>query len=200
MIGNEDSFTECKRMKTRFCNKRPRLNAKARSELAAAEPFGECASLDPAPSTVKLKRILVPIDFSDASIKALKYAVPFAEHFGATICLVNVMEQVSFAKDMQNMPLAMPDKELAKIAHKHLISLARRVIKPLMPVVPHTRIGKPFEEIVTLARTQNIDLIIIATQGRTGLKHALLGSTAERVVRHAPCPVLVVRKAEHEFV
>jgi universal stress protein A len=61
-------------------------------------------------------------------------------------------------------------------------------------------IGRPYEEIITVAKEHKADLIIIATHGRSGLKHAFLGSTAERVVRHAPCPVLVVREREREFV
>jgi universal stress protein A len=61
-------------------------------------------------------------------------------------------------------------------------------------------IGRPYEQIVAAAKTHNIDLIIIATRGYTGLKHLFIGSTAERVVRHAPCPVLTVREREQDFV
>jgi len=133
-------------------------------------------------------------------MKALKYAVPLAEQFGATICLVHVVEKASFVNDLENAALAVPDEKLASIAKERLISLSKKVIKKLIPVVQHTRIGKPFVEIVTLAQIQNIDLIVLATHGYTGLKHVLLGSTAERVVRHAPCPVLVVREREHEII
>ena len=62
------------------------------------------------------------------------------------------------------------------------------------------RVGRPFVEISELAREMEVDLIILGTHGYTGLKHVLLGSTAERVVRHAPCPVLTVRAEEHEFI
>ena len=62
------------------------------------------------------------------------------------------------------------------------------------------RYGRSFHEIAEAARTLKVDLIILSTHGYTGLKHALLGSATERVVRHAPCPVLVVREREHEFV
>jgi nucleotide-binding universal stress UspA family protein len=62
------------------------------------------------------------------------------------------------------------------------------------------RFGSAFAEITEAARTLKADLIILATHGHTGLKHVVLGSTAERVVRHASCPVLVVREKEHEFV
>jgi nucleotide-binding universal stress UspA family protein len=62
------------------------------------------------------------------------------------------------------------------------------------------RIGSAWQEITEIARDRDIDLIIIGTHGYTGLKHLVLGSTAEKVVRHAPCPVLTVREKEHEFV
>jgi nucleotide-binding universal stress UspA family protein len=62
------------------------------------------------------------------------------------------------------------------------------------------RDGVPWEEVVTAARESNTDLIILSTHGRTGLSHALLGSVAERVMRHAPCPVLVVRERERDFI
>ena len=62
------------------------------------------------------------------------------------------------------------------------------------------RLGQPHREITEAAKELHVDLIVLATHGYTGLKHAFLGSTAERVVRHAPCPVLTVREREHDFV
>ena len=70
----------------------------------------------------------------------------------------------------------------------------------MTPVHPLVCIGKPFEDIINIAKTFNADLIIIATHGGAGWIRTLLGSTAEWVVRHAPCPVLVVRQVEHEVV
>jgi glycine betaine transporter len=175
---------------------------RAQNDDAAAEGVGASKLLaggghpDPASSAGRPKRILVPVDFSATSLRALKYALKLAEQFDATICLLHVIEKASFVNDLENVALAVPDEKLASIAKKHLVSLSRNVVKSPVPMFPHTRIGKPFVEIVTLAQTQNIDLIVLATHGYTGLKHALLGSTAERVVRHAHCPVLVVREAE----
>ena len=151
-------------------------------------------------NALKLKRILVPIDFSDASLKALRYAIPFAEESGATLYLVHVVEPASFVNDLPNVALAMPDEAVAKAAKERLLSVAQNEIEELIPVYPQVRIGRAYEEITVLARSLNVDLIIIATHGYTGLKHAFLGSTAERVVRHAGCPVLVVRENEREFV
>ena len=164
-------------------------------QAAASSP-----SVAPAASGVQLKKVLVPIDFSEPSLKALKYAVAFASRFGASICLVHVVEPASFLNDVRNMPLAISDGEVANKLHHKLVMLARKAIDPLTPVHPLVCIGKPFDEIVRTAKTFNADLIILATHGRTGLKRALLGSTADRVVQHAHCPVLVMRRKEHDFV
>jgi len=151
-------------------------------------------------SGVQVKKVLVPIDFSESSLKALKYAVAFAGQFGASICLVHVVEPASFLDDVHNVPLAVSDREVANKLHHKLVMLARKEIDPVTPVHPLVCIGKPFDEIVRTAKTFKADLIIIATHGRTGFKRTLLGSTAERVVQYAHCPVLVVRQKEHDFV
>jgi universal stress protein A len=164
------------------------------------QPGTASTSVAPSASGVQVKKVLVPIDFSESSLKALKYAVVFAGQFGASICLVHVVEPASFLNDMRNVPLAVSDGEVANMLHHKLVMLARKQIDPVTPVHPLVCIGKPFDEIVKTAKTFNADLIILATHGRTGLKRALLGSTAERVVRHASCPVLVVREKEHDFV
>ena len=149
---------------------------------------------------LKIKCILVQIDFSIHSLKALQYALAFAEQFGAAICLMHVVEPASFVHDLRNVPLALTNAKVARQAKTRLISLARTKAQPLIPVKPRVRIGKPFHEIATAAKALDVDLIIIATHGFTGLKHTLLGSTAERVVRYAPCPVLIVRGRGHDFV
>jgi len=157
-------------------------------------------SLAPAPCGLQLKRVLVPIDFSESSLEALKYAVAFAGQFDASICLVHVVEPAAFLNDVRKVPPAVSDREVANKLHHKLVMLARKEIDPVTPVHPLVCIGKPFDEIVRTAKMFNADLIIIATHGRTGFKRALLGSTAERVVQHAHCPVLVVRQKEDDFV
>jgi len=148
----------------------------------------------------KLKKILVPIDFSEPSLKALRYAVPFAEQFGATISLVHIREPLTYPVDVPNVsavPLSGIEEEEAR---KKLFELAYREIEELVPIDVHVSSGKAAEEIVNLAKALETDLIIIATHGYRGLMHLMMGSTAEKVVRNAPCPVLVVREKEHEFV
>ena len=84
----------------------------------------------------KLKKILVPIDFSQPSLKALQYAVPFAEKFGATISLVHVIEKASFLNDVDNVVLARADEEQIREARKRLATLAQKEIQELIPIDP----------------------------------------------------------------
>ena len=83
---------------------------------------------------------------------------------------------------------------------EELNALAKRMIEPELLKEVLVRVGPAFEEITNVARDCEADLIVITTHGCTGIRHVVMGSTAERAVRHAPCPVLVVRKREHEFV
>jgi universal stress protein A len=155
----------------------------------------------PDASRLRIKRILAPTDFSDYSKKALHYAVRFAEQFGATLTVLHVVEPVIPTTDgfgAFQVP-AIDVGVLQKNAAASLASLVGDEVDELVPVKTLVRCGPPSQEIVSVAKDEDIDLIIIATHGYTGLKHLLLGSTAERVVRHAPCPVLTVREREHEF-
>ena len=83
---------------------------------------------------------------------------------------------------------------------KELEDLGNRMIDPKLLKDVLVQVGSAFEVITNIARDYEIDLIVLTTHGKTGLKHVFMGSTAERVVRHAPCPVLVVRKHEQEFL
>lgn len=163
-----------------------------------ARKRGTSAFSQPAAMHIQIRKILVPTDFSQASLGALRYAVDFAGRFDASICLVHVVEPASFVNDVGNVPLLGSDREIANKLHHKLVMLARKEVGSLTPVSPLVCIGKPFHEIARVARTVDADLILIATHGRSGLKRAFLGSTAERVVRHAPCPVLVVREKKRD--
>lgn len=154
------------------------------------------------PSTIDLNRILVPIDFSDHSRKALRYAIPFAEQFGATVDLVYVVEPTVYPADFSFGQVGFPaiEDELRKRGAEELDELVEKEIGKRVKARRAVRTGKAFYEILLYAREEKIDLIIIATHGHTGIEHVLFGSTAEKVVRKAPCPVLVVRSGEREFV
>ena len=187
-------------MRKKLPENRRSLGIKLPSPQARGKPQTLPAAKGSVGSTVKFKRILVPIDFSKPSLKALRYAVRFAEDSGATLDLVYVRESAAVMHDLEIFPLAIPEAELDKHAKEKLLAIAAVEIEELVPVQVHVRFGKAFREIVAVASETTADLVVIATHGHTGLSRILLGSTAELVVRHAPCPVLVVREHEHEFV
>lgn len=145
-----------------------------------------------------MRTILVPTDFSPPSLKALEYARALATQFRATLHLIHVFD-VQFEPPTRLAHFA-TDAQIERGLRRRLHSVAAEVAPAIRKAHAHVRIGKPFQEVAKAAARLNADLIVIATHGYTGLKHALLGSTAERIVRHAPCPVLVVRENEREFV
>jgi universal stress protein A len=155
-----------------------------------------------AQSHIDLRRILVPIDFSDHSKKALQYAIPFAEQFKTSIDLLYVVEPAIYPADFSFGQVGFPavEDELRQRGAEELEGLIKREIGTRVNARSSVRTGKAAYEIEQYAREESIDLIIIATHGHSGVEHVLFGSTAEKVVRHAPCPVLVVRLAEKEFV
>lgn len=169
----------------------PRVRPSRRSSAAV---------IDLVPALVQIKSILVPIDFSETSEKALRYAVRMAEQFGSKLTLLNVVQPVA-TPDFAYHPLLLETDQAKESAKARLDKLCRRFGVPArMLEKTVVRYGTPFAEITAAAKSLKVDLIILTTHGYTGLKHVFMGSTAERVVRHAPCPVLTVREKEHEFV
>lgn len=146
-------------------------------------------------SPLRIKSILVPLDFSPSSKKALDYAVLVARQFKAKLTFLHVVEPAGTPDFAASFSLVMEDDKLMVAAKKELenVMVAAQVPRGLVEKIL-VRFGRSFHEITEAARTRKADLIIISTHGYTGLKHALLGSTTERVVRHASCPVLVVRQ------
>jgi nucleotide-binding universal stress UspA family protein len=151
---------------------------------------------------IALKRILVPVDFSPLSKKALQYAIKLADEFNAAVNLFHVVEpEVPPSFDgfmIAPPPLSDGTSESCTNRLNKLASSARSAGLDRVETAVGT--GLAAHEIVEAAKEQDVDLIVIATHGYTGWKHFAIGSTAERVVRAAPCPVLVVREKEHEFV
>jgi len=141
---------------------------------------------------IRIKNVLAPIDFSERSIETLAYAQGIAKDFGADLHLAHIYEPDFPLTTVMAMPLALPPVNVAQGVRRHLKEVASKYGIGLKPGHAHAAQGRPFEEICELARRQKFDLIVVATRGNTGLKHVLLGSTAERIVRHSPCPVLVV--------
>jgi nucleotide-binding universal stress UspA family protein len=145
----------------------------------------------------EFQRILVPLDFSEPSLSALSLAEAMAKKFGARIRLVHVVEPPKIFSE-EKPPYGIWDQYVIDVAREKLSGLAVEKIDDLIPVDCDIRMGRPHRRICDAALAFNADLIVIATHGRTGLKHLFLGSTAEKVVQHAPCPVLVVRQRDAE--
>lgn len=147
---------------------------------------------------ISVKKILVPVDFSPASNKAVEYALRIGGLTHSELVFLSVLEPdtpVTF----EDVPRACLE-ELKASAEENLLALARASHESgITKATPLTRCGLPAHEIVEEAKESDVDLIVIATHGYTGWKHFCIGSTAERVVRAAPCPVLVVREKEREF-
>jgi universal stress protein A len=151
-------------------------------------------------SSLKIANILVPLDFSRRSLKALKYALPFAERFGSTLHLAHAFEYDYPMSILAAMPLALSEAEVARRARRRLQAAARKHTIALAPENCHAVKGRASDAVCQLARRLQTDLIVATTHGYTGLRHVFLGSTAERIVQHSPCGVLVVREHEREFV
>jgi nucleotide-binding universal stress UspA family protein len=166
--------------------------AKTAPAARSARPRRKAAA---AAVPLRIKSILVPLDFSTPSRQTLAYAVEVARQFQAKLTLLHVVEPVAMPDFAAAFPLVLEPGEMVAAARTELAQAVQAAgVPPALVEKLLVRVGRSFHEIATAARSRKADLIIISTHGYTGVKHALLGSTTERVVRHAPCPVLVVRQ------
>lgn len=145
---------------------------------------------------IRIRNILVPIDFSERSLQTVSLAQTIAKKVGADLHFAHVYDRDFPLTTIMAMPLALPPVQVAQGVRRHLKDVAKTFGIELRPGLTHAVEGRPFEEVCRLARRYHIDLMVIATRGNTGLKHLLLGSNAERIVRYSPCPVLVVHPRE----
>jgi nucleotide-binding universal stress UspA family protein len=161
---------------------------------------------------MEVQKTLVPIDYSDDSQGALHWGASLAEKYGAKLLLLHVIpkavdellpERGAFVsaslcggvsapgtQPFRNQPIIV---DLVDKADTELHDFAEQNLKGTRPVQVKVAVGKPAEEILRVAREEKVDLIVMGTHGRTGVRHLLLGSVAEDVSRHAPCPVFTVR-------
>ena len=139
--------------------------------------------------------ILVPTDFSEYSDRAFAWALEMADKWQATLELLHVVPTPTYPPMMigeSGFNAADYESSLKDDAEKQIAATADRAEKPGIAIKTIVVVGSPFHDICTIAKQAKSDLIVVGSHGRTGLSHVLLGSVAERVVRHAPCPVLVV--------
>jgi universal stress protein A len=141
------------------------------------------------------QRFLVPVDFSEDANRAVEYAIDLASKLGARVTLLHVMQLLPLGSgDMGvTVPYTYIQDLKEEITSRMQASLERITAAGLEGEIAVVY-GVPFQEILDTAKNQQVALIIMGTHGRTGLQHALMGSVAEKVVRLAPCPVLVVRQ------
>lgn len=153
-------------------------------------------------TTMALSRILVPVDFSETSAAALKYALALADAFGSQVHVLHVVDASASQHLAAEMAMVSDtaleaertraEAELAQLLTRDEVSRYRARLVTVS--------GAPFSGIVTYARQEGIDLIVMGTHGRGPVAHLLIGSVAERVVRKAPCPVLTIPLKGHDFV
>lgn len=156
--------------------------------------FGD--ELNAASPTFQLKQILVPVDFSECTEKALLYAVPFARQFDATLTLLHVVEPPYLPASEMGVVVEVESKDDAR---KELETLRARLAGKVR-CQTMVRKGSAQLEILDAAKELGSDLIILGSHGRTGVERLLMGSTVEKVVRRAGCPILIVRPHEHDFI
>jgi nucleotide-binding universal stress UspA family protein len=157
------------------------------------------------PSTkmiMQIRTILLPTDFSECGNYALSYAASLARTFGARIVCVNVIEPivptVGYTGMTEPLPVTDISEQLEDSAERELPKIAECEECAGLDVEELIVHGEAATEIVRVAREREVDLIVISSHGRTGLGRILFGSTAEAVVRHASCPVLVVKPPSDE--
>jgi nucleotide-binding universal stress UspA family protein len=145
---------------------------------------------------IKIKKILYPTDFSEPSKVALEYAAELARQFGAELEILHVMfdetQVVSFYLPQVTMQSLSTDIETGSAKQLDDFIQSQPALKGVNYTTKLIK-GTPFIEITKHAKDTAADMIVIGTHGRTGLDHVLFGSTAEKVVRKAPCPVFTVR-------
>jgi universal stress protein A len=175
---------------------RPRRAAQRSAPKPARQQAAATRAGSPrAIQSLGIRSILVPIDFSIHSKKALKYAVPLAAQSGASLRLIYVVEPTVYPADLGFGQVVLPgvEDELRQKGAAELAELIETEIGDRVPASATVRTGTPSKEILAEAEEKSVDLIVVATHGHSGVEHMLFGSTAERIVRKAHCPVLTIR-------
>jgi nucleotide-binding universal stress UspA family protein len=143
---------------------------------------------------MQIRKILVPFDFSEHSEKALRWAIDMAEKWQASVLLFHVVPTPTYPPMVTGgfFDISQFETSLQEDAERRIREVVAKEKRG--GIESKVVVGVPFPDICRTAEQEKVDLIIMGSHGRTGLAHVLIGSVAERVVRHAPCPVLVVGK------
>ena len=148
-----------------------------------------------------IEKILIPTDFSESARYALQYAVDLNKVLKARLYLLHVLQDFTEFSEYNLSPSILPQLyvEFEENAAKRLDTMAANMVPPETLCDTYILHGVPFYEIIQFAKKEQIDMIVIGSHGRTGIKHVLFGHTAEKVVKKSPCPVLTIRHPETEF-
>ncbi len=140
-------------------------------------------------------KIAIPLDGSELAEAALDAAIPLAKAFGSEVLLVGVLDLTAGMYDVYSEAFSPVDlkAQLEKFIEAALDRATKRVEAQGVRTRRFLEVGIPHEQIAEVAGRENADLVVMTTHGRKGLTHLLLGSVTEKVIRTAPCPVLVVR-------
>lgn len=159
----------------------------------ATEKSVRCGDLPP----FRPAHILVPVDFSAASRRAVCRARALAECFGARLTLLHVVEPRPTVSPLAYVPVGEPHPDDQRLAEaRTALAAAAAELGPPVPTEAIVRLGRAWREIVDLAARRHADLLLVPTQGDVRRGPAFLGSVAEKIVRHAPCPVLLLRDGD----
>jgi nucleotide-binding universal stress UspA family protein len=155
---------------------------------------------------MEIKTILVPVDFSEFMEKVMEYAGFFAQRFNSSLLVFHVLQTYQISEAVTWMETFLPPQpekqlidQLRDSAEQKLEELKNRYSKLQISITTRIEEGVPFVEIVRTASEENVDMILMGSHGRTGIKHLLIGSVAEKVIRKAPCPVFCVKSEEFRF-
>jgi len=140
-----------------------------------------------------IKKILCPTDFSEAAYKALAAAKELAIKFDAELWIVHGVEPIKALTAPANFPLSVYYQERMKAAEKQMAAVVEERISDHRQVKVRVEMSAPADAVIRVAEAEALDLIVIATHGESAFHHLLFGSVAEKVIRQAPCPILVIR-------
>lgn len=171
--------------------------ARARGKKTGKSGGGRAPASKRSGDGIRMREVLVPIDFSVESARALEYGVALSRQFKSHLILMFVVD-LPFTTGDLGTDIPRLENQIREKSEQELVRIAREVARKGCSVETIVSSGRPFREIIDVANRRKVDLIIVATHGESKVRHVVLGSNAERVARFASCPVLIVREADGE--